>query len=141
MQLGTFIIENWLLFLALLIILILLIMNTARSRLLGFKGIKPSQAVQIMNHDEPVVLDTRTSEEFEQGHILNAHHIPYDQIAERLSELEQFKPNKIIVYCRTGQHSAQAASMLIKNGFAAVYKMNGGMLAWQSANLPLETAD
>ncbi len=141
MQLSTFMIENWMLFVALLIILILLAMNSVRGKLLGFKEIKPAQAVQIMNHDEPLILDTRTREEFEQGHISTAHHIPYNQIAERCSELEQFKPNNIIVYCRTGQRSAQAASILVKKGFATVYKVNGGMLAWQKADLPLETTD
>lgn len=134
---GTFIMENWPLFLALVFIIILLLMNSARGRLLGFEEIKTTGAVQMMNRDEPVILDTRTPEEYAEGHILNALNIPHDQIEERLEELAPYKQDKIIVYCRTGQRSAKAASVLVKNGFSAVYKMNGGMLSWQGANLPV----
>ncbi len=137
---GTFIMENWPLFLALVFIIILLLMNSARGKLLGFKEIKIAEAVQMMNRDDPVVIDARSPEEFSQGHILNALNIPHDQMQARLGELEPYKSDKIIVYCRTGQRSAKAASILAKNGFTAVYKMNGGMLSWQGANLPVVTA-
>ncbi len=133
---GTFIMENWPLFLALVFIIILLLMNSARGRLLGFEEIKTTEAVQMMNRDEPAVLDTRTPEEYAEGHILNALNIPHDEIEARLAELEPYKSDRVIVYCRTGQRSAKAASVLVKNGFTSVYKMNGGMLAWQGANLP-----
>ncbi|HFQ91381.1 MAG TPA: rhodanese-like domain-containing protein [Chromatiales bacterium] len=137
---GTFILENWPLFLALVFIIILLLMNSARGRLLGFNEIKTAEAVQIMSRDDPVVIDTRSPEEFSQGHILNALNIPHDQMEARLGELEPHKQDKVIVYCRTGQRSAKAASILAKNGFTGVYKMNGGMLAWQGANLPVVTS-
>ncbi len=139
-QIGAFILNHWLLFLALLVVLSFLLMNAARSRLLGFQELKAAEAVQMMNHDEPLLLDTRSTEEFAQGHILGALNIPHDQLPERLGELESCCARKIIVYCRTGQRSAVAAAQLKKAGFEAVYKLNGGVLAWQGASLPLTGA-
>lgn len=138
-QLGEFILNHWLLFLALLIVLGLLAMNMARDRLLGFKELKPAEMVQLMNRDDPVLLDTRSAEEYRQGHILGAVNIPHDQVQDRLDELAQWRERKILVYCRTGQRAAVAAAQLKKAGFGAVYKLNGGVLAWQNANLPLTT--
>ncbi len=140
-QLGSFILEHWLLFLALLIIVGLLFMNAARSRLLGFAEIKTADVVRMMNHDEPVLVDTRSAEEFAGGHILGALNIPHDQLADRLDELEPYRGRKLIVYCRTGQRAAVAAAQLRKAGFESIHKMDGGILAWQSAGLPLVKGD
>ncbi len=132
-----FILNNWLLFLALLIVLGLLAMNMARDKLLGFREIKPNEMVQLMNRDEPAILDTRSAEEYEKGHILGARNIPHDQLPDRIGELEAWRGRKVVAYCRTGQRAAVAAAQLKKAGFEAVYKLNGGVLAWQGAGLPL----
>ncbi len=134
-----FILNNWLLFLALLIVLGLLAMNMARDKLLGFRELKPNEMVQLMNRDEPALLDTRSEEEYGKGHILGARNIPHDQLPDRLGELEEWRGRKVVVYCRTGQRAAVAAGQLKKAGFEAVYKLNGGVLAWQGAGLPLVT--
>ncbi len=136
-QLGSFILDHWLLFLALAIVLGLLIMNLARERLLGFREIKPQEMLQMMNRDDPVVVDTRSAEEYASGHVLGARNIPHDRFADRLGELEPYRERKIIVYCRTGQRASTAASQLVKAGFPAVFKLNGGMLAWTDAGLPV----
>ncbi len=139
-QIGSFILNHWLLFLALLVVFSLLLMNTARSRLLGFQELNATEAVQMMNHDEPLLLDTRSADEFTQGHILGALNIPQDRLPERLGELDTWRARKIIVYCRTGQRSAVAAAQLKKAGFEHVHKLKGGILAWQGAGLPLTEA-
>ncbi|MFQ5488283.1 MAG: rhodanese-like domain-containing protein, partial [Gammaproteobacteria bacterium] len=90
-QIGSFIFNHWLLFLALLAVFSLLLMSTARSRLLGFQEIKTTEAVQMMNHDEPLLLDTRSADEFAQGHILGALNISHDQLPERLGELDGWR--------------------------------------------------
>ena len=136
-QFLEFIVNNWLLFLALVIVLTLLGMSMIRPKLLGFKEIKPNEVVRLINHDDAVVLDVRDNSEFEKGHILNARHIPFGLLEERLHELENLKESPLVVYCEAGQQSARAGAILQKQGFASIYKLSGGLLTWKSANFPL----
>ena len=136
-QLGMFIINHWVLFLALAIILALLILNVVKLRLLGFKEIKPAEAVQLINQKDAVVLDVREDKEFSTGHILNAINLPLGVLEARMAELDKYRSMPVILLCRSGQQSARAAMIMHKQGFESVYKLAGGMLAWQSADLPV----
>jgi len=136
-QFGIFILNHWMLFLALVIILTLLIMNMLKSKFLGFKEIKPAEVVQLINHKNAIVVDVRDDKEYSDGHILNAINIPLGLIEGRLNELEKYRSTPIIISCRTGQQSARAGMIMQKQGFESVYKLAGGMMAWQSANMPV----
>jgi len=136
-QLGEFVVNHWLLVLALVVIVALLLMDAMKRRVLGFQDIKPQEAVRLINHDGAVVLDVREDKEYHEGHVLNAVHIPYGLMDERLDELDAYKAQPLIVCCRTGQRSAQAAVLLRGQGFEHVYKLSGGMLAWCGADLPV----
>jgi len=136
-QLFEFILHNWFLFLALVVIVVLLIMNSVRSKLLGFSELKPTEAVQLINRAEPLVLDVREDSEFGKGHIGDARHIPVGELESRIAELDDARDQDILIYCRSGQRSARAASILKRHGFSRLHKVNGGIMAWQSANLPV----
>ncbi|MBI5450291.1 MAG: rhodanese-like domain-containing protein [Gammaproteobacteria bacterium] len=137
-ELGIFLLNHWLLFLALVIVLTLIVMNTARFSLLGFKELQPADAVRLMNDRDVLVLDVREQDEFSSGHIIHARHVPVAQLTERVSELDAFRQQPVVVYCRTGQRAARAAALLKKQGFSEIYKLNGGIMSWQGAGLPLE---
>ena len=62
--------------------------------------------------------------------------IPLNQIEGRLGELPQ-RDAKIVVYCRSGATSAQAARKLVQLGYTNVWNLAGGMIAWQQAGYPL----
>jgi rhodanese-related sulfurtransferase len=66
------------------------------------------------------VLDVRTSQEFEAGHVPGAVNIPYDQVAGRSAEVG-LKGKPVLLYCRSGRRSAIAAAELVRQGFTAVY--------------------
>lgn len=66
--------------------------------------------------------------------------IPYDDIAERVDELPQQRDSKIVVYCRSGKSSAAAAKTLVSLGYANVWNLDGGMIAWADAGYPLLNA-
>lgn len=123
--------------LALVVIAALLVMDAYKRTLLGFRDIKPQEAVRLINHEGAISLDVREDKEYREGHILNALHIPYGLIEKRLAELEPYKNHSLIVYCRSGQRSAQASVVLRKQGFGQVYKLSGGMMAWRGADLPV----
>lgn len=134
----TFVVNHWVLSFAFVFLVVLLLVETFKRRFLGFKEIDAPEAVRRMNHDDAVVLDVREDQEFSEGHIVNALHIPVGVLDKRLDELEAHKDKPIIVYCRSGDRAARASATLHKQGFTAVFKLNGGVLAWRAANLPVE---
>lgn len=79
---------------------------------------------------EYLLLDVRTGEEYEGGHIPGAWHIPYDQMEERAWELEEVKNRDILFICRSGRRSAIAANILAEKGFQKLFNLKGGMLEW-----------
>ena len=85
-----------------------------------------------------VLLDVRTAEEFDEGHLQNALNIDVKQdgfVEKAKSTLPADKT--IAVYCRGGKRSANAAGMLAKEGFKVV-NLEGGITAWKDAGMPLE---
>jgi rhodanese-related sulfurtransferase len=106
-------------------------------RFSGMKSVSPIEAIQLNNREDSVFLDIRDDSEYRNGHIPDAIHIPLKQLAGRASELEKYRGRPIIVCCRSGNRSTAAGSILAKHGFESVYNLDGGITAWQSANLPV----
>lgn len=115
-----------------------LIIWTEYSRLTRkYKLLDVNQSVLLMNKDETVVLDVREPKELKDGKIKNSRHISLGDLPKRLSELESHKENPILVYCRSGNRSGHACSTLTKAGFSNVNNLSGGIMAWESASLPV----
>lgn len=85
---------------------------------------------KIADKEDIVLLDVRTAEEFNSGHIPTAVLLPYDQIEDKSEKLLNDKNKEIIVYCRSGRRSAIALDMLVKLGYTNV-KDFGGVSRWQ----------
>ena len=81
------------------------------------------------------VLDTRSDEEWQQGHIPTARHIFVPELPARMHELDCEQP--VAVYCGSGYRASIAASLLARGGFRQVYNVPGSMTAWQAAGYPL----
>ncbi len=127
-----------LLFAALISIILMIIMSESRRKLLGFKEIASNEAVRLMNSENALILDLREDKEFSEGHIINAVHIPLGLLESRLKEIDEHKGKPVIVYCRTGQRAAKGGAVLRRQGFTSIYKLNGGMMAWVDAGLPVK---
>jgi phage shock protein E len=82
-----------------------------------------------------LLLDVRTPEEFAEGHIAGAINIPLDELEGRLSEVPTDAP--VVVYCRTGARSAQAASLLEDAGYTQIHDL-GGITDWTAQGFPVE---
>ena len=96
--------------------------------------ITPNQAYDLMqSQNNCTVLDVRTPEEFSQGHIPDAILIPDYELAKRAEKELPDKNALILVYCRSGNRSRQAANTLLKLGYTNV-KDFGGIIDW-----PFET--
>lgn len=91
---------------------------------------------QIKSSGNPVILDVRTQEEFNTGHIQSAINLDYyeDEFKSGVAKLS--KDKSYFVYCETGGRSASAAKYMRKEGFRNVVELDGGMSAWVDAKLP-----
>jgi rhodanese-related sulfurtransferase len=89
--------------------------------------------------DDIIVLDVRTKEEFDSGHIKGALSIPLPELSNRTGELNM--SNKIVVYSANGNNSTVACNILIKNGSTRVYKVSGGINAWNESGYPIVTPE
>lgn len=132
-----FALRHWYLFLALFVILGLLIGNELLHKLRGLKRLSPNQALQLINHEDAVVIDVRDLGEYKAGHLPDARHLPVKELDQRLKELEKFKQRPLILYCSTETRAGSVGARLKKAGFSAVHILHGGLNAWQNANLPL----
>lgn len=97
----------------------------------GYRRITMQEAAEWMARESDyIILDVRTQEEFDAGHIPNAICIPNETIGSDEIPALPDKEQLILVYCRSGNRSKQAASKLVKIGYTNIVEF-GGILDWQ----------
>ena len=124
------------LFVLLVSIVILLLWNLFGAALSGVDLLGPRETVRMMN-DGAVMVDIRAAPDFSNGHILGARNIPAVNIGERLTELEKYRDQPLVLCCNTGNESVRTGRTLKMQGFKKIYCLQGGLQAWRTANLPL----
>ena len=104
--------------------------NRENNREAVYVNITAQQAKEIMDTEKGyVILDTRTQEEYDEGHIPGAILIPYDEILEKAESVLTEKDQLILVYCRSGRRSKLASEDLVKLGYTNI-KEFGGIIDW-----------
>jgi rhodanese-related sulfurtransferase len=103
----------------------------------GYKSLKPAELTHMINAGNAVVIDLSASAEFEKGHIVGSRNLQPAQLTPSHKLLANAKQSPVVLLCRTGNASATAAKALKKAGFEQVYVLEGGLPAWQAADLPL----
>lgn len=136
-NLLPFISHHWLLFSALVVVILLLVLEETRTQVRGVHKISPQEAITLINRENAVIIDMRDSNAFSNGHIVNAISLPHDELEARLDKINKYKDQAIIVVCNTGQTSLTAGTKLHRKGFSKVSSITGGMQAWRNAGLPL----
>ena len=102
----------------------------------GGQSVGPMDAVRLMNQGA-LLLDVRSQAEFDAGHVLDARHIPQDQLASSIETLKKYQEKVVIACCESGMRSGAAARLLQAQGFTRVVNLKGGLQAWRAENLPL----
>ena len=99
--------------------------------------IKPQQyeSAFVEAGNQHLLVDVRTPQEFNSGHIEGAVNIPLQELSQRASEIPKDEP--VVLYCRSGNRSSTAAKMLRNAGYDQVYDL-GGVIDWQAQGLPLQ---
>lgn len=102
------------------------------------KTVNTEQFSKLLLLDNVQVLDVRTTEEYQSGHIEDAINIDVlkDDFKTKAAKLDKDKP--VLVYCRSGKRSMKAATTLESMGFKRIVNLDGGMLAWEEDDMPVE---
>lgn len=106
----------------------------------GGQSVGPLDAVRLLNQGG-ILLDVRSKAEFDAGHVIDARHVPHDQVAQSGEALKKYREKVVIACCESGMRSGAAARVLKAQGFTKVVNLRGGLQAWRAENLPLVKAD
>jgi len=102
----------------------------------GGQSVGPLDAVRLLNQGA-LLLDVRTQAEFDGGHVIDARHVPQEQVAQSGESLKKYRDKVVITCCESGMRSGAAARVLLAQGFTQVVNLRGGLQAWRAENLPL----
>lgn len=126
-----------LLSLALLGLTLAILYNEFSQLFRGFKGLRPAELTALMNRDNALVVDLRPMADFDKGHIPGSKNVQISQFDPENKQLAAARALPVVAVCKSGQTAADAAKRLKKAGFERVYVLDGGIGAWQQADLPL----
>jgi rhodanese-related sulfurtransferase len=123
------------------VVLAAIVVFTYESRLRSsaFSAISSQDLIRLMNQGA-LVLDIRKPDEFKQGHVNGAKHLPSDQILTAADSFKRFKDKPVVVYCDSGSMAAAAVRQLNQQGFSKAFALRGGFSGWRSENLPVSKA-
>ncbi len=111
----------------------------SRARNAG-QAVGPLDAVRLLNQGA-ILVDVRSQAEFDGGHVIDAKHVPQEQIAASAETLKKYREKVVITCCESGMRSGAAARVLQAQGFTKVVNLRGGLQAWRAENLPLVKTD
>ncbi len=130
--------NNMILSLAWAGLVVAVIMNFVKASTASYKEISPAEATHFINREDGVVVDTRSREEYRQGHIVGSVHVLASEIKSgTVPNLEKHKANPMILVCNNGQSVKESANLLAKGGFEKVYVLKNGLSGWSDAKMPL----
>jgi len=132
-----FVIQNWYLFAALVVILGLLAAEPLLKQASGVKSVSVLEMPQL-TREKSIVVDVSDPADYKKAHIPDAVNMPAKSLSNDLKQIEKHKNKNVILVCRMGNKAQSVAKQLIRNGFEKVYVVNGGMNAWEKENLPVK---
>ncbi|AXG72889.1 rhodanese-like domain-containing protein [Flavobacterium arcticum] len=117
--------------------LLLIIVSCNEPRKQSVTLVKPTVFYEKMAEHKGQVVDVRTTEEYQRGHLKEAVNIHlYDKdFEQRIEELDKEKP--VYVYCKVGGRSAEAVKIMKEKGFNSIVELDGGIDAWTDAKKPV----
>jgi rhodanese-related sulfurtransferase len=119
--------------------LVIVLTFESRMRAVAHASVSSQDLIRLMNQGA-LVLDIRKPDEFAQGHVNGAKHLPSDQILTAGDQFKRFKEKPVVVYCDSGSLAAAAVRQLTEQGFTKAFTLRGGFSGWRAENLPVAKA-
>src|ERR1044071_6134101 len=98
----------------------------------------PSLAAALESETPPVLVDVREQDEWDEGHIPGAVHIPRGNLESRIERVAPDRTQQVVLYCAVGARSAFAAKTLEELGYERVVSLAGGYTEWKRNGLPTQ---
>lgn len=130
-----FVTHHWLLVAIFIILLVTLIWLETQGKVSGMSRVSPQQAVTMINRQDAVVFDIRDKTLYSKGHIAGAQHLSTEQLDTK--DMSKYVEKLAIFVCGNGASAPKIGNQLKKLGLTKVFFLQGGITAWQGANLPL----
>ncbi|HEX6988857.1 MAG TPA: ubiquitin-like small modifier protein 1 [Bacillota bacterium] len=105
----------------------------------GTPSLRAREAARLLRDGELEVLDVREPQEFRQIRIPGSRLLPLGALGERVAEIDPGR--RVLMVCTVGERSGQAVRALRRAGFANVYNLKGGLMAWLNERLPTESGE
>ena len=121
------------------VLVLLFIIELIRVKLSAHR-LSTLEATNLINHQNALVIDIRSKDAFDSGHIIGAISLPLTDLEKQHKKLEKYINKPIVIVCATGLESPRAASFLLKNGYNANI-LAGGIRAWKEAEIPVVMKD
>jgi len=134
-----FVVNHWALWLGLVVVVALIIQHETSQYAGGVKLVNCHEMTQLLNHEKGVLVDLRSEETFNKGHIPSATNIPGENMVNNLKKLPKQKSRPLILVCQRGQSAPRYASSLRAEGFENLFCLRGGIQSWEEQQLPLVT--
>ena len=134
-QFIEFVSNNWILSSAWVVLFILLIVSYSKT---SSKMIGVQQATMLLNREDAIVVDIRAKADYKKGHIRGSVNIPTNQLDDGAKGLPDDKSKPVILVCASGVTTGPVSQKLHKLGYDNLHRLQGGIGAWNSENLPLE---
>ncbi|CAB1081500.1 hypothetical protein D1AOALGA4SA_9151 [Olavius algarvensis Delta 1 endosymbiont] len=103
----------------------------------SYREVSSREAAELINSEQPIILDVRTAQEYQRGHLANSVLIPVQQLQKRYRELGADHNREVLIYCATGNRSTVASKILIDSGFKHIVNMRGGIYDWAKKDYPV----
>ena len=133
MELINFLIEHFYFSAPLVIVLILFFISNSKK---GGTKISCQSLISLSNKDQALIVDLRSSEAFNSGHITASINIPLNDVSRRSNEIIN-STKSVVLVCETGSSSTNAGETLKKEGLKDIFILRGGINEWKISNLPL----
>ena len=133
MELINFLIEHFYFSAPLVIVLILFLISNSKK---GGTKISCQSLISLSNQDQALIVDLRSSEAFNSGHITASINIPVNDVSRRSNEIIN-STKSVVLVCETGSSSTNAGETLKKEGLKDIFILRGGINEWKMSNLPL----
>jgi rhodanese-related sulfurtransferase len=122
---------------AFLVLTIAIIANELSRFFRGYKALRPAEVTRLINQENALVVDLRPSVDYQKGHIAGAKNVQMAQFDPESKQLTPAKTLPVVLVCQNGMTVDAAAKRLKKAGFERIHILEGGITAWQQADLPL----
>ena len=133
MELINFLIQHYYFSGPLVIVLILFLISNSKK---GGTKISCQSLISLSNQDQVLIIDLRSSEDFNSGHITASINIPLNDLSRRSNEIIN-STKSIVLACEMGNLSPNAGETLKKEGLKDIFILRGGINQWRMDNLPL----